>query len=119
MAGQAPYLINAGLTYDGNGSEGIWKGLDAGLFYNVQGKTLQYVGINDLPDVYNKPFHSLNFNMNKVLGEKERFQIGFKVENLLKAKRESVYQSYQSSDQYFERLSPGTKFEFKLSYSLY
>lgn len=119
MAGQAPYLINAGLTYDGNGGKGFAKGLDAGLFYNVQGKTLQYVGINDLPDVYGKPFHSLNFNMNKVLGEKERFQLGFKVENLLGAKRESVYQSYRATDQYFERRSPGTKFEFKLSYSLY
>jgi outer membrane receptor protein involved in Fe transport len=119
MAGQAPYLINAGLTYDGNGGKGFAKGLDAGLFYNVQGKTLQYVGINDLPDVYSKPFHSLNFNMTKVLGAKERFQLGFKVENLLGAERESVYQSYQAADQYFERRSPGTKFEFKLSYSLY
>lgn len=119
MAGQAPYLINAGLTYDVNGGKGFAKGLDAGLFYNVQGKTLQYVGINDLPDVYSKPFHSLNFNMTKVLGEKERFQLGFKVENLLDAKRESVYQSYHATDQYFERRSPGTKFEFKLSYSLY
>ena len=119
MAGQAPYLINAGLTYDGNGGKGFWKGLDAGLFYNMQGQTLQYVGINNLPDVYSNPFHSLNFNMNKVLGENERFQIGFKIENLLGAKRESIYQSYQATDQYFERLSPGTKFEFKLSYSLY
>jgi len=118
MAGQAPYIINAGLTYDG-GKKGFWKGLDAGLYYNVQGQTLQYVGINDIPDVYSEPFHSLNLNMNKILGKEERFQLGFKIDNLLNEKRESVYKSYHSEKQYFERLSPGTRFEFKLSYSLF
>nr|NQU92570.1 TonB-dependent receptor [Bacteroidota bacterium] len=56
MAGQAPYLINAGISYNG-GENGFWHGLEAGLYYNVQGQTLFIVGIADRPDIYTVPFH--------------------------------------------------------------
>jgi outer membrane receptor protein involved in Fe transport len=40
MAGQAPYIINAGLSYTGGvGAEGFRKGLEAGFYYNMQGLT--------------------------------------------------------------------------------
>uniref|UniRef100_UPI0032169893 TonB-dependent receptor n=1 Tax=uncultured Draconibacterium sp. TaxID=1573823 RepID=UPI0032169893 len=116
MAGQAPYIINAGLAYSG-GENGFWKGLDAGVYYNVQGPTLEYVGLVDRPDVYTVPFNSLNFNATKVFGSENRFQIGLKVDNLLNDKKESVYQSYKATDQYFMRLSTGTTVEIKLGYS--
>ena len=47
LQGQSPYLINAGIEY--NNQE---KGFQGGLFYNVQGKTLQVVGDGFYPDVY-------------------------------------------------------------------
>jgi hypothetical protein len=116
MAGQAPYIINAGFAYDG-GQNGFWHGLEAGVYYNVQGETLQYVGIVDRPDIYTIPFHSLNFNGSKIFGKKEHFQVGLKIDNILNEKRESVFKSYQANNQYFERLSPGTTFQFRLGYS--
>src|SRR5690606_32561342 len=70
MAGQAPYIINAGLAYNGR-----VNGLEAGIYYNVQGETLQYVGIADKPDVYSLPFHSLNFNAGKSLGTAESMRL--------------------------------------------
>jgi len=118
MAGLAPYLINGGFAYDG-GEKGFWNGLEAGLYYNVQGQTLQYVGIVDRPDIYTKPFHSLNFNSSKKFGENQRMRIGLKIENLLGSKKQWVYQSFEATDQYFEKLDPGTKFSVKFSYSLY
>ena len=118
MAGQAPYIINAGISYDG-GSNGFWKGFEAGLYYNVQGKTLQYVGIADRPDIYSKPFHSLNFNSNKKFGMNQKFQIGFKISNILNADNESVYISYKAADQYFTRLSPGTTFSVSMNYNFF
>ncbi|MGE4586981.1 MAG: TonB-dependent receptor [Mangrovibacterium sp.] len=118
MAGQAPYLVNAGLSFDGS-ETGFGKGLNAGLYYNVQGETLEFVGINDLPDIYSVPFHSLNLNISKTIGEKKRFQLDFKVDNLLGEKRESVYKAYQAEKQYFEQLDPGTRFELKVSYSFF
>ncbi|VAW23863.1 TonB-dependent receptor [hydrothermal vent metagenome] len=116
MAGQAPYIINSGVAYDG-GETGFWKGLEAGLYYNVQGQTLQYVGIADRPDIYSVPFHSLNFNANKSFGRDGHFQAGFKIDNMLNAKKELVYKSYRASDRYFSKLSHGTTFQLKLNYS--
>ena len=58
MAGQAPYLINAGFSYNGSREKdaGFLKGFEIGAYYNVQGRTLQYVGIANLPDIYSVPF---------------------------------------------------------------
>jgi len=118
MAGQAPFIINAGLGYDG-GEQGFWQGVEAGIYYNVQGSTLVFVGIVDRPDIYSVPFHSLNFNASKSLGKDDRWRIGFKVENLLMDKKESVFKSYEAEDQYFTRLNPGIDFKITISYSLF
>jgi outer membrane receptor protein involved in Fe transport len=118
MAGQAPYIINAGFTYNG-GEKGFLEGLDAGLYYNVQGMTLQYVGIADLPDIYTLPFHSLNFNANKTLGKNKKTQVGIKIENLLNDKKESVFRSFNVTDPFFTKLEPGITFHFRLAYSLF
>lgn len=118
MAGQAPYIVNAGFTYNG-GEKGFFEGLDAGLYYNVQGMTLQYVGIADLPDIYTLPFHSLNFNANKTMGKNKKTQVGIKIENLLNDKKESVFRSFNVTDPFFTKLEPGITFHLRLSYSLF
>ncbi|MCX8473848.1 MAG: TonB-dependent receptor [Sediminibacterium sp.] len=118
MAGQVPYIINGGIFYKGSG-DGFWSDLEAGFFYNVQGQTLQYVGIVDRPDIYTVPFNSLNFNANKNFGEKKRLSIGFKIENILNSSLASVYKSYDASDQYFSKLSPGMNFQVRLNYKFY
>ncbi|HAF27989.1 MAG TPA: hypothetical protein DCG75_02980 [Bacteroidales bacterium] len=113
MAGQSPYLLNIGLTYDG-GTNGVWEGLEVGLYYNVQGKTLQVVGIKDRPDIYTEPFHSLNLNLTKQF--KKGFGIGFKVKNILDSKVETVYKSYEANNQYYEFRETGTSYSISLSY---
>lgn len=112
MAGQAPYIINAGLAY--NNSDNT---LDMGLFYNVQGKTLSFVGIADRPDVYTVPFNSLNFALNKKFGESKRIAAGFKAGNILNAKREFVFEAFNSTDELFTSLKPGAIFSLSLNYS--
>ncbi len=118
MAGQAPYIVNAGISYNG-GTDGFWKGFEAGFYYNLQGPTLQIVGIADRPDIYSVPFHSLNFNSSKTLGQKKRFQINFKVDNVLNSVKETVYKSYQAENQYYSLLDQGVTFEFKVSYNIF
>lgn len=112
MAGQAPYIVNAGLSYNGK-----TNGLDMGVFYNVQGETLQFVGIVDRPDVYTVPFHSINFSANKTFGEHEKLRAGVKVSNLLGDKKESVYQSFGAQDRFFSSLAPGTEVSVSLGYT--
>lgn len=113
MAGQAPYIINAGFTYDNSD-----LGLDAGFFYNVKGETLTAVGGGLFPDVYSQPFHNLNFNMNKSFGEEGNSSLSFSVTNILDDSREELYQGFNTADQIFSSykehrsISIGYKYSF-------
>ncbi len=112
LQGQSPYLINTGLNY--TDSE---IGLQTGLFFNVQGKTLEVIGTGIVPDVYTVPFNSLNFTLNKKFGPEKKSTIDIKVSNILNSKRKSVYESFSASDQIFTQLNPGTEFSIGYSYS--
>jgi len=114
MAGQAPYIINFGVSY-----QGLDNGFDAGVFYNVQGRTLTFVGIGDRPDVYSVPFHGLNFNSSKTIGASQKLKVGFKIENILNSVRQENYESFMAADQIFERLEPGTRVGASLSYKIF
>ncbi|NNK88535.1 MAG: TonB-dependent receptor [Flavobacteriaceae bacterium] len=111
LQGQSPYLINIGLDYS---LDEI--GLQTGLFYNVQGKTLEVVGTGIVPDVYTKPFHSLNFTLNKSFGSERRSAIDLKVANILGSERESSFESFQTQDQVYSLRQPGTEFSIGYSY---
>ena len=112
MAGQAPYVINAGIAYDDPDNS-----FDAGLFYNVKGETLVVVGGSIFPDVFSEPFHSLNFNLNKRFGAEDRLSLNFSVSNILNDVREEFYQGFNAQDQFFTRRSPGTSFGLGVGYS--
>ncbi|MEM1135341.1 MAG: TonB-dependent receptor [Bacteroidota bacterium] len=114
MAGQAPYIINTGLSY-----RNPIYGLDAGIFYNVQGRTLAIVGIGSRPDIYSVPFHSLNFNANKTFGAEARLRAGIKIDNILNDLREEVFESFNAEDQIFTRFGPGTTFSVRLGYNFW
>lgn len=111
MAGQAPYIVNTGFLY-----ENLAHGFNAGLYYNVQGETLQFVGISNRPDVYSVPFHSLNFNANKSFGEENKIQLGLNVSNLLGDYKEQTFQSFGAKDQLFTKLKSGTSVSFSFGY---
>ena len=112
MAGQAPYILNTGLSY-----VGMQGTLDAGLFYNVKGPTLLIVGAGLFPDVYSVPFHSLNFSVNKTFGPMDNTKLSFNATNLLNDFREEVYQGFQADPQLFTRFNPGVSFSIGLSHS--
>jgi len=118
MAGQAPYIINAGISYNG-GERGFGENLEAGLYYNVQGQTLLFVGIVDRPNVYSIPFHSLNFNANKTFGENNKITVGMRIANILNSRKEAVFKSFNATDMYFNRISQGTKITLRLAYDLF
>lgn len=113
MAGQAPYIINVGLSY-----ENSEIGFDGGLFYNVNGPTLTVVGGSIFPDVYSDPFNSLNFNINKTLGKEKKSTLTFNVSNILNDVRENFYTAYKAERQYYSRLNPGTSISVGFKYSL-
>lgn len=112
LQGQSPFLINAGLDYNNQD-----LGLQAGLFYNVQGETLDVVGTGIVPDVYVQSFHSLNFTFNKSFGKDKKSSIDLKVSNILGDKKESFYDSYNAQNEYYYSLrDPGTEISLGYSY---
>lgn len=113
MAGQSPYLINLGLSY-----ESSEMGIDGGLFYNVNGPTLTVVGGGLFPDVYSEPFHSLNFNLNKQIGKEKRTSFSVSATNILGDLKESFYQGFRAEDQYYSKFNPGTSFSVGFKYKL-
>lgn len=115
MAGQSPFVVNAGFTYAR--TAGKAKGLDFGLFYNVQGSTLVYVGMVDRPDVYSVPFHSLNFTASYKWGAKDQWNVLLKANNLLNDKREEVYKNYGSTDELFSSVRPSVLMTARITYS--
>ncbi|WP_010418960.1 TonB-dependent receptor [Anaerophaga thermohalophila] len=112
MAGQSPWVVNAGLTYNNYES-----GLAAGLFYNVKGETLSIVGAGLFPDIYIESFHSLNFSLNKKFGEEQNTKVELKVSNILDESKESYYQSYKAENQVYNIFNPGRTFSLGLSYA--
>lgn len=112
MAGQSPYVINAGFAY--NHTE---LGMDIGLFYNVKGPTLSIVGAGLFPDVYIRPYHNLNFSFSKKIGKENNGAIDFKISNLLNDKVESYYKSYKAKQQIYNSYNPGIGFSVGYKHS--
>ena len=112
MAGQSPWVINAGLSYTNNK-----LGINLGVFYNVKGPTLTIVGTGLIPDVYSQPIHSLNFSYNQKLGKDQNTIIEFNVSNMLNSKNESHFQSYNAASQVFSSFNPGVTFSLGVNHN--
>jgi len=111
MAGQSPYVINAGLSYSNPE-----KGWDAGLFYNVKGPTLTVVGIGLYPDVFDRQFHSLNFSLIKKFGRELNTAVSFRVDNILNDKVERYFDSFMAPEELFSSINPGISFSLGVSH---
>ncbi|MDT0606662.1 TonB-dependent receptor [Croceitalea rosinachiae] len=111
LQGQSPFLINFGVGY--NGRDNGWQG---GLFYNVQGETLQIVSQGDIPDVFTEPFHNLKLNLSKEFGKDRNSKISLSFSNILNDKIESFYRPEDAQEQVFSFRDPGQA--ISLSYSV-
>lgn len=79
LEGQSPYIINAGLFYQGENN-----GLMMSLLYNVIGKRIVAVGRpspnqwEDIPDIYEMPRNSIDFTFSKAIGKNVEIKGGIK-----------------------------------------
>jgi outer membrane receptor protein involved in Fe transport len=109
MYGQAPYIVNAILSYKSD-----TLGLTATISYNVQGPRLVITGIlKGRPDIYEMPRHTLDFKMTKTLGK--YFSLNLTVRDILNA---PVRRAYKLPDTYvdFDRFRYGTNFILGVAY---
>jgi hypothetical protein len=83
MAGQSPYILNAGIFY----SDEEKTRLMINLLYNVIGKRIEIVGVpqqnawEDIPDVYEMPRHLVDLIVSKKIGKYA--EIKFSIKDLL------------------------------------
>lgn len=119
MFGQSPYIANGFLTFR---QDSI--GLSMNLSYNVQGKRLAVVGVGKIPDVYELPFHSLNFKASMKFGKQKRWKTSLTVRNILNQKRRRVYQSFGDSGlkapdtRFYDYFHDGTSFSVGVSFTM-
>ncbi len=92
LQGQSPYVLNLVLGYDGRDSR-----TSAAVLYNVAGKRISQIGTFGLPDVYEQPFHRLDFIITH--GVTENLSISLKAQNLLDDDVEFT-QSGQTTNKY-------------------
>ncbi len=111
MYGQAPYIVNAMLTYTPDKF-----GISATLSYNVQGPKLAFVTItNEQPDVYEMPRHMLDFKVTKSIGK--HFSLELKIRDILDTRNRWAY-DYNNYSVEYEGYSYGTNYSFSISYDL-
>ncbi|GJQ63288.1 MAG: outer membrane protein [Melioribacteraceae bacterium] len=108
--GQSPYLINLNLNYDNYD-----YGLNASLFYNVFGERLIAVGFSGAPDVYEQPFHLLNFSLSKTIIDNISAKVS--ITNLLNSKEEKT-QEFLGTTYTYEAATKGTSISLGVKYSL-
>ena len=71
LQGQSPYLINAGLQYNGSS-------FNASLLYNRVGERLTLVGNDEFPNVFERPRNQLDLQLSKkVLAGQGELKINF------------------------------------------
>lgn len=112
MAGQSPYAINVGLSYEIPETE-----TNIAVSYNVQGTQLNVISSGRQPDVYTDPFHSLNLNAYRSFGKDNKSRVTLGVNNLLNDRIALVYRSYGSVDEIYLTYRPGVQFNIKYNYT--
>ncbi len=110
MNGQSPYIVNAMLTYEHQKS-----GWEANLVYNVTGPKLMINVKGGTPDIYEQPFHSLNFVLKKRLNK--RFILSLKAQNLLNEAYKESY-TFLGNEYIYRKYQTGSTFEAGISYKL-
>ena len=109
MFGQAPFVVNAIVTYKADSA-----GFTATLSYNVQGARLVITSDNkEIPDVYELPRHLLDLKLSKKLGK--HFNVSLTMRDLLNS---PVVRSYKEWDIVYDRISYGTNYVLGISYKL-
>ncbi|MFK7783962.1 MAG: TonB-dependent receptor plug domain-containing protein [Crocinitomicaceae bacterium] len=119
MYGQSPYIINAFANFN---NDSLF--LSCNVSYNVQGKKLAVIGVGGLPDVFERPFHSLSLKVSKGFGKVHdgesapRWSGSLTGRNLLNQAKRRYYESYNAQSQIFDYLNRGMSISASVSYTI-
>ncbi len=110
--GQAPYIINAILSYNSDK-----LGLIATLSYNVQGARLAITqAISTIPDVYEMPRNLFDFKVIKKLGK--HFSMSLTIKDVLNTAIRRVYKYGDGTTIDYDKYRYGTTYNLGVIYKL-
>lgn len=110
MFGQSPYIVNAILSYDNPE-----KTINANINLNVQGERLSVVSTGGIPNVFEQPRPTLDFNVKKGLGN--NWSMKFAATNLLDAEYKQTH-TFKGEDYNFSSYRLGRNFSLGVSYTI-
>ena len=110
LFGQAPYIVNAFLSFSPDST-----GWNVNLAYNLQGPKLFLVTKGGTPDVYDQPVGLLDFTVSKAIGE--HFTIGAQARNILDAEIRRYYK-FKDQEYDWQSFKPGRVFNLSLTYRI-
>ncbi len=109
MYGQAPYVLNALLSYKNK------RGTSANIAYNIMGPRISYISIGGTPNIYEMPRSSLNFNI------QHNFDNGlglkFSANNILNAKYQQAI-TFKNQEYYVQSNELGMDFSVGVSFRI-
>ena len=110
LYGQSPYIVNMELGYHHPAI-----GTSASLYYNVAGSRLSEVTLGASPDIFEQPFHQLDFSLKQKIWRS--LSLHFAVKNIL-ASRLKKSQEFKGKEYLYQQYQMGQKYSLSLSYSL-
>ncbi len=117
LQGQSPYLINAGIQYDGE------KGTSFSLLYNRIGQRLSLVGNDDFGDIYEKPRDLVDFQLSRKIMHKKG-EVRLTISDIFNQafatyeNRDDKKVFNSSIDKTFSSYKPGTTITVGFTYNL-
>ena len=113
LLGQSPFVINLGMNYSNNNS-----GTEVNLSYNLKGKTLVLAGIGTIPDVYEDPYHGLDFKFSQKVGKSDQFKLSASVQNLVGDNFNQYYEYLGEEIETFRSYSRGRQVSLGFIYDI-
>ena len=118
LQGAAPWTVNADLKYEYKNAQNFIKTYS--LVYNVSGKKIYGVGFSKLDNIFEMPFHQLDFVYNNQIDK--NWNVKLAVQNLLNSEYQlklgdnSLVQ-VQESSLLMENYKKGTSFNMTIGYT--
>jgi outer membrane receptor protein involved in Fe transport len=118
LQGAAPWTVNADLKYEYKNAQNLTKTFS--LIYNVSGKKIYGVGFSKLDNIFEMPFHQLDFVYNNQISK--NWNVKLAIQNLLNAEYQlklgdnSLVQ-VQESSLLMENYKKGTSFNMTIGYT--
>lgn len=112
MQGQSDFVFNALINFKHR-----WSGIAFNMSYNTFSKRVSVVGIGDLVDEYELPYHLLNLQFKRKIFN--QFEINLKLKNILNSNKTFGHIDSESGEVHYTKMyNPGTSYSLSVKINI-